>query len=80
MFIEKSGTPLVIQCLGLYPSTKGGTSLAPGQGTKIPGAVHHGKRKKKEGNKNQNPDQSQCHAKPHWSQRPEEKSATVIPS
>ena len=47
MFIEKSGTLLVIQCLGLYPSTKGGTSLAPGQGTKIPGAVHHGKRKKK---------------------------------
>ena len=26
------------------------------------------------------PDQIQCHAKPHWSQRPKEKSATVIPS
>ena len=80
MFIEKSGTPLVIQCLGLYPSTKGGTSLAPGQGTKIPGAVHYGKRKKRRKEKNQNPDHSQCHAKPLWSQRPEEKSATVIPS
>lgn len=45
--LKKTGTPLVIKWLGLYPSTKGRTSLAPGQGTKIPGAVHHGKRIKK---------------------------------
>jgi len=43
--------------------------------------VHHGKKKKKrEGKKNKNPDQLQCHAKPHWSQRPKEKSATVTSS
>ena len=45
--LKKTGTPLVIQWLGLYSSTKGGTSLAPSQGTKIPGVVHYGKRKKR---------------------------------
>ena len=33
------GTSLGVQWLRLCPSTAGGTSLIPGQGTKIPHAV-----------------------------------------
>ena len=37
----------MVQWLGVYLSTTGGTSLIPGQGTKILNAAGNGKKKKK---------------------------------
>ena len=43
-----SGASLVVQWLRLRTSTAGGTGSIPGQGTKIPHAVWHSQKKKKE--------------------------------
>ena len=40
------GSSLVVQWLGLCASTAGGTGSTPGQGTEIPHATWHGKKKK----------------------------------
>ena len=42
----KVGDSLVAQCLGLSSFTAEGGGLIPGQGTKIPQATGHAKRKK----------------------------------
>ena len=42
------GTSLAVQWLGLRASTAGGTNSIPGQGTKIPHAMQHSQKKKKE--------------------------------
>ena len=41
------GNSLVVQWLGLWALTAKGLGLIPGQGTKIPQALWHGKKKKK---------------------------------
>ena len=41
------GTFLAVQWLRFYASSSGGTGSVPGQGTKIPHATQHGKKKKK---------------------------------
>ena len=45
---DGSGTSLVVQCLRLRASTAGGGGSIPGLGNKIPYAVQHGQKKKKE--------------------------------
>ena len=45
------GTFLVVQWLGLWPSTTGIMHLIPGQGTKITHAAWYGKKKKKKARK-----------------------------
>ena len=44
---EEQGTSLAVQWLRLRTSTAGGSGLIPGRGTKIPHAVQHGQKKKK---------------------------------
>ena len=47
IFKKQQGTSLVVQWLRLYTSKAGGTGLIPGWGTKIPYAMWHGQKIKR---------------------------------